>query len=33
MLLDGSFVQPQRPGELGFRFRFERLEQALAELL
>jgi len=33
MLLNGSFVQPRRAGELGFRFRLERLEQALADLL
>jgi len=33
MLLSGSFVQPQRAWELGFRFRFERLELALADLL
>ena len=33
MLLSGSFVYPRRAQERGFRFRFERPEQALEDLL
>ncbi|BDU73096.1 TIGR01777 family oxidoreductase [Mesoterricola silvestris] len=33
MLLEGAFVYPRRAQELGFAFRFERVEDALADLL
>lgn len=33
MLLEGAFVYPRRALELGFTFRFEGLEEALADLL
>lgn len=33
LVLDGQFVLPKRLLELGFRFRFERAEEALSDLL
>ena len=33
LLLDGAFVYPRKAAELGFTFRFERAEAALADLL
>ncbi|WP_306600520.1 TIGR01777 family oxidoreductase [Geothrix sp. 21YS21S-2] len=33
MLLEGSFVYPRKALELGFTFRFEKVEEALADLL
>ena len=33
MLLEGSFVYPRKALELGFTFKFERVEEALADLL
>lgn len=33
MLLEGAFVYPRKALDLGFAFRFERLEEALADLL
>ncbi|NTV74485.1 MAG: DUF1731 domain-containing protein, partial [Holophaga sp.] len=33
MLLEGSFVYPRKALELGFTFKFEKVEDALADLL
>jgi NAD dependent epimerase/dehydratase family enzyme len=33
MLLEGAFVYPRKALELGFEFRFERVEDALSDLL